>query len=448
MELESPFVHAQDDKGMPVAPTIFSETIPAAPREKIGGNIALKTTVGWEGVAIGFIMILVLYLIWVAWVYWARGETYHQQKTRLYFENTHGEEFDDDARATLYHGEAIQAPTAMDNYRIGTVYLINAQDPERAHARFTQALGQVAEGQVATADAPFIIDRIGDYQAHFEAPLADLPIQDALIGYYTDMRKQADLTYRRKAELKADDPDFAAKLILTRQTWKADTQNVHDSAIYKELAGQYKIVTEGNRNMKNRDLRDYQDLSNWLRLENKGDPDREQKITQVLKFLDHNYPVTGIEGAGEQDVITAVWQRAHADGNEENCEKIKVALSDCVSDCVEKEKVVCISGRLAKVWQSMALLDKDPQIGVLMTKQALRNEVYERAAAVVSRHVGPDGMASEGLKADYTASATTPQVQELIKTIHGELDGIGGEYSGLLPKAQLDLVIEECKSVV
>lgn len=421
--------------------------------EYSGGKIDLKSSGAGSWIVIGILIIFALYLIYSLYCKtFLEGETYQQKQLRVNFSNLNGEEYDEVAQNALRYGESIENPRAIDHYQMGAVYLLNAKEPQKAHEHFMQALDQVIKGKVNTRDTPFIIERIDDFNNNFmEFPnLEELPIQEAMLAHYEAVRKHADVTYKRKSELRAGDPDFASKLLLSRQTWKTDSQNVHDSAAYTEIEEQFLQVREENRNLPKKDLRNYDELTNWLRVKaaEKAD-DSSYKVDKVLSFLNNNYPLKSIRGdVNEQDVIVNVWRRAHDPDNIGAKEQIKEAMLDSVVDCVEGDTVVCITGRTAKIWKSLATLDKNPKIGIIKTKQALRNEIFEKAAAIVAEHVGTDGLASEQLKNDYNNSENTAQVQDIIEVMRGKIDDLRPVYQGLLDKNQLDLVLAECKSAV
>ena len=107
-----------------------------------------------------------------------------------------------------------------------------------------------------------------------------------------------------------------------------------------------------------------------------------------------------------------------------------------------------MSGRTSKVWQALATLDKDPNIGVLKSKQALRNEIYERSAKIVDNHVGVNGTASDTLKESYQNGENTEQVNELIECMKKQVYDMKADYEGLLPAEQLELTIAECIAAI
>jgi hypothetical protein len=413
-----------------------------------GGTIK---TVGFIKYFILTIMVIfVLYLIFrIFKQIRIEGEDYHQRKTHQYFNNIRGEEFDEEAKQALENGEAIENPRAIDHYRMGAVYLLNAQNPIRAHEHFTEALNNIINGQVDTREAPFILGRIDDFKdIFFDYPdVNDLPIQQAMLAHYNQQLQQIKHIEKAKEEIKEDDPEFKQKTLLSRQDWQSDSQNVHDSAIYKILKEQVDRVKEENAKVANLQCHGYEEAMNWLRARYRNNPAKLEDIEKVAKTLNSNYVVGHIDGLNEKDIITTVWQRSHDPENKDRAMQIREALGEAVSDCVERGSVVCMSGRTSKIWQALARLDKDEEIGVLKSKQAVRNEIYQKAAKIVDDYVGVNGSASQALKDAYNKNENSEQVNELKECMRKQIANLNDEYINIIPE-QLSIIITECQAVV
>jgi hypothetical protein len=104
-----------------------------------------------------------------------------------------------------------------------------------------------------------------------------------------------------------------------------------------------------------------------------------------------------------------------------------------------------MSGRTKKIWQTLAYNDKNESIGIFKTKQAIRNEIFQKCAKIINDYVGDDGSVSQQLKNAYINDENTEQVNELKITIKKQMDDIIADYKDLLPDEQLKLIIEECK---
>jgi hypothetical protein len=416
-----------------------------------GGEVGFTKNKLLQFFFVSVLVIVIIYLLLnIFYKIQLRGEDYNQRNAHRHFNNLHGEAYDEDAKQAIAYGEAIDNPRAIDHYRLGTTYLVNANNPRRAHYHFKRALNEVIQGNVDAREAPFIIDRIDDYKDRFvDFPdIEELPIQQAIIAHYENQTNLIKNIEKQKPEIREDDPEFTQKILLSRQDWQSDSQNVHDSAVYEELKQQLTQVREENAHLPNISLKDYNDVANWLKIRYKDEPENYTKISKVLDFLNRDYPIGAIPGFQERDVLVNAWRRAYDPANKENFNEIREAIGGAVLDCVEGDTVVCMSGRTSKIWQGLATLDKDPEIGVLKSKQMLRNEIYERSAKIVADHVGPNGSASDALKDAYVKGENTEQVKELTECMKKQIEDLKTDYDKLLPKDQLELAITECASVV
>lgn len=414
------------------------------------GRIAMSSTTSTY-ILVAFLIVFIVYLLYKIIIQVKiSGENYHQRSLHYHFNNIRGEDYDDEAKHAIEVGENMDDPRAIDHYRMGAVYLVNARNPKLAHFHFTQALGQIIAGNVTTRDAPFIINRVDDFKDQFmDFPdIEELPIQEALQAFYHQQVKQINHVAKAKEEISPDDPEFRQKVILSRQEWQSDSQNVHDSAMYDELKRQYLKVFEENMKVPNIQVHDYREATNWLKAKFAGDPEKSAKLTKILNRINENAPVNCIPNATETDLLTTVWQRSYDPENKEHADTMREAMADAVMDCDENGAIVCLSGRTKKVWQALARVDKEEDMGILKSKQAIRNEILQKCAKVVNDYVGKEGSASQALKDAYNNSENTEQVKELTETIKKQIDTVGQEYNTMLPKDQLELIVAECKAVV
>jgi adenine-specific DNA methylase len=106
-----------------------------------------------------------------------------------------------------------------------------------------------------------------------------------------------------------------------------------------------------------------------------------------------------------------------------------------------------MSGRTKKIWQSIALLDTNPEIGVFKSKQIIRNEIYQKCAKIVDSYLGNAGSVSDNLKQAYYNDENTEQVNELKETIKKDIDLLIDSYANLLPK-EIEIIKNECKNII
>ena len=436
-----------DDTDVMTSPFFGGDEEPKA-KSYNGGTI--KTTGLIKYFILTIMVIFILYLIFrIFKQIRIEGEDYHQRKAHHHFNNIRGEEFDEEAKQAIANGEAIENPRAIDHYRMGAVYLLNAQNPIRAHHHFNEALNNIINGQVDTREAPFILGRIDDFKdIFFDYPdVNDLPVQQAMMAHYNQQLQQIKHIEKAKEEIKEDDPEFKQKTLLSRQDWQSDSQNVHDSAIYKILKEQVDKIKEENSKVPNLQYHGYDEAMNWLRTRYRNNPAKLEDIEKVARTLNANYVVGHMEGLTEKDIITTVWQRSYDPGNKDRAMQIRDALGDAVSDCVERGSVVCMSGRTSKIWQALARLDKDEEVGVLKSKQAIRNEIYQKAAKIVDDYVGTNGSASQTLKDAYNKNENSEQVEELKECMKKQIAGLNDEYKDIIPE-QISVIVAECQAVV
>ncbi len=234
--------------------------------DKKGGTIKTDTSFfKWTAISI-----LIIAIIWILYGIYKQiriaGEDRNQRLTRVHFNNIRGEDYDEEAKQVIEYGEAIENPRAIDHYRVGAVYLLNAQDPRAAHRHFNNALTQIINGEVDTREAPFILDRIEDFRNHFVdfVDVGELPLQRAMFAHYDNQQQQIEQIKKAKPTIAIanDDPEFKQKTLLSRQEWQSDSQNVHDSAIYEELSTQVDKVMKDNKNIKDIQLHGYDEAIN------------------------------------------------------------------------------------------------------------------------------------------------------------------------------------------
>ena len=411
-----------------------------------------------------FLLLLIFYYIFK--IYNKLSNT--SEKLEIKFKNLHGELYDDNAKDMIRIGNSMEKLSAIDHYRLGTVNLLNAKDAKKAHYHFNNALNSIIEqskngknnsyfnsnepsNNISTNDIhknTFIIDKINDFNNYFVelTDLTELPIQEAILAHYDQQKEKAIVFNVKKTELLKENQDLPQKIILSNQTWESDSQNVHDSVLYNTLEKQYEIVSLENKKIKDIEKYDYNDVVKWIRYHFKSDLDKTNEINKVFNIIDKN-DLIGLGNIREKDIIVAIWQRSQDPRNKENNLDIKKSLAESVLECIEGGMPVCMSGRTKKIWQSIALLDINPEIGVFKSKQIIRNEIYQKCAKIVDSYLGNAGSVSDNLKQAYYNDENTEQVNELKETIKKDIDLLIDSYANLLPK-EIEIIKNECKNII
>lgn len=417
-------------------------------------------------VIIVIVVVLIIVLLYMLWNYISGGfcgDVDPDDYLRL------GGEHKDRAAIDLvrkYEGANL---SPVGHMRLGTTYYLNMKDKQRAFDHFRMAIKGAEEKK---QDVEYIAGRIQDIIRTGEQPVdemdeeIDIEIQQALLRDYEDRKR--DLEQIRGvmgagdppineevkglaaeiAEAKSGDNRYTEKVILSKTKWHSDTQNVHDSTLYQELVQQYDIVKEENKKIPNIQLKDYKGMCQWVRARLGGREMDLHRANKVLEVWDNNYPIQAMSGSvSEQDLVMAVWHRIHDPQNAERMNALKEAFVEGILDCLENDHVVCMSGRNSKIWQILGSIDHNEQMGILRTKETIKNTIILKCASIVNKYM-TSGVVPENVLEDYKSGAVTNEVSELKETIIKEIKELRDEYNGKLPQEQLDILIEECVSVI
>lgn len=402
--------------------------------------------------AIALFAVIIVLAIFVIFIYVRsariNGEDYDQRQLRIHYGNTTGDAFTAAAQRAIDIGEHIENPRAIDSFRVGAVYLVNAKDAQSAHRHFNHALRDIIRGTADPVDAEFVLQRITDYDVNFIELTAehDLPLQEAIMAQGRMAKKELKRLAKKKANIRKEgnDPEFTQKMILARQAWHQDAQNVHDSSLYLELIDQFQYVATANREIANVADMDYTMLKKDLDARFRGSPELNAKIKRALARIDKNAVVGIIPKIREQAVACAVFRRAHDPQNKANRVTILESLGRSLADCIEDGNVVCMAGRVSRVWASLAMLDDVPVVGVLKTKQVMRNEFYARAASTVDGFIGERGTASHSLRDAYNQSVNRADVKELEESMREAVRGLRSEFAKRMTDEELSEAMTVC----
>ncbi len=464
-----------------------------------------------------FIVICIILIFYIIVINYLENNSYNK---------LNGEENDNCSKTYIKIMKAKQNRKAIDDFRLGSVYLFNNKDLSNAAKYFNSALDKINKGD--TKDAIFIFDKITDYENNFlnHPEITELNLRNTMLNYYKNkkIKIQKYKNYRNKitgnklqklnanssnlnssnfsnllsnssnlfsnisnssnfsnssnlpnsnsSNLPTLDPKITQKIILSNQKWHSDSQNVHDSCLHNEFKTQLLNVVENNQLygkqekiqpydseekitndlIDNLDVKKivnptnvYDDIVTYYKNKYKNDHIKMDKLAKVLMHLETNNPIH-INNMREKDVVIAVWQRAHDPRNASVTEDIKSSLGECILDCVDNS-VVCLAGRTSRYWQALSNLDFMPEIGTLQTKQAVRNEIFEKCASIVNTE-----LSSELLEYYNSGKNNNPklnaELDQKINNIKSLMDSLIIVYKDKLPDDDLSLIIEECKSVL
>lgn len=223
-------------------------------------------------------------------------------------------------------------------------------------------------------DANFVLDRAqnfirktnDNYKIKYEIP----QINRAIMKNMSRIRKSAKI---KKATKKTNIIAFNNK----SKTHTSDKQNVHDHNVGTGLSKSYrKICDDKCYNTQFDTIDSIRDAitknTEFSEKEKKNALIAADKMNKGLNII--------ILGDTENNVLLNVWNRSYHPSNINNKKNIQSAIIRQLSDCVENDRLVCGSGRVARVIGSLAIIDYNDEIGKIVTTEDLRNEVFSMAS--------------------------------------------------------------------
>jgi len=310
------------------------------------------------------------------------------------------------------------AITPIQHYTAGIIYERNEADKHKALHHYNEALRGIQENP-ALPDTRFIIDKLTDVYA--EEKFDDVELQRAIAASLEVVEE--------KYEMPTND------LLEKKIVWHNDKQNVHDSSMIAEIKRQFDIVRDGVSYLPN--IHDYEEACNYV-LTHSNDKDA---TSLVLSRINENNYISWLN-TGEKEVISTVWKRAFDPRNDSS--SICSALVLAVSDCYENNSVVCVVGRVAKIWQSLSCIDFEG-MGSLRTKEVLRNEIYTRCSKILQDYI-TSPLIDETTRSDYNEGRETPATMELVNNVKRDYNAMIHDYPNDVELARN--TIDECITVL
>jgi hypothetical protein len=408
-----------------------------------------------------FALVLVLLVIGIHLIIRNYGGVKYSREFEGFYNKLEGED-------PRYAREAMAAAEAEPEerrdaeyyYRLGVITQHNLNDAAGAEKYYTKALQMLNQEMkapdqvVANNDYIFLTDRIADNaRAARNTWLQNNANRLQAHGMRNQLENLINLNdpnlVREQMALFADrtgiqptNTSELANAIEKAKTFKSDSQNVHDSALNNDLAFQFRKLRRYN------DAEDIQaSIENFK--SRSTDKNKNKRVTQALNVIKSNAAETSLIGGTEYQLLDSVYKRMHSRDNQENREKMLEALEDQLDECVTGEtSTVCVAGRCGHVLSSLALLDKDPDLGILKTKEVLRNELLNDAAKIVERYTGEKSTIPKTTLDDFNAGRDSPEVGDLKSTMTKEITDLGNKYNGRLPDDQKNLLVQQSIAVI
>lgn len=297
----------------------------------------------------------------------------------------------------------------VDALHLSRIYINNINNIEKGNEIINDTANIIIEGELddrfdelLILFDDFMFNNLGDFALQTQAINAlEKPIQ----------KSKEQLKEKIHNELKENETAIQDNLVDSIK-WKPDAQNVHDSYMYNDLRNQYKTVASETNNLIN-----YNSIkATMFRLCN------NVNLKKYFDVVDCNYKSGDIY---EQDILITVWNRSLDFRNKHNTNKIRDNIIENALKCVVDDYVICITGRVDNIWQSLVGLDFNPNIGVLKSKQMVINEIYEKSANIVSKH---QKNTESRILEKYTNNIIDDEVINYINNIKQEIYTMASTY--------------------
>jgi hypothetical protein len=224
--------------------------------------------------------------------------------------------------------------------------------------------------------------------------------------------------------------------------WTEDTQNVHDHNINASIADSYRNIKKrvGSACVEIKDIIIY--INETYKC---ADGERKHipaAISILQRIREDNAHVMALR-TSEKEFICTAFTRILV---EPDPKKKQVMLENLVmnlSNCKEPGNDICTTGRVVRVMSSFTdMLDEAPDAGMLHTHQAIRNEIYTKAATIRDKELG---MASPDDVKKYDLDDPDDKLKPLITQ---KIDSMLVEYAESLNPNQLESVRREILSAL
>lgn len=227
-------------------------------------------------------------------------------------------------------------------------------------------------------------------------------------------------------EIFDDMPEVNPNRNLRVELYDADSQNVHDTEVSKNVRKIFATINISN-NVNSDSL--VEDILNYAEFRDKSTNDIK-KIKMVLeKILDRNATITNVGGAKEIELINAVWQESSSKA-EPTKSNIRDMLLIQIADTFDENtrSVLCPTGFSTRI--SVALIVESPEC-FPKTKDLLNKEILE-TASFIRRELENES--------EYTKFSDEKQHEIFKKELYSKLEI---DYKGMLSSEEIEELVSQ-----
>ena len=195
---------------------------------------------------------------------------------------------------------------------------------------------------------------------------------------------------------------------------KDDKHNVHDSVLVKTVSKAIDTLKK-NTQIKFDKTTSIRDIRTFIINTPSISPDRRENAIRVLDRIEMNNDLLTSANTTEVDVLHLVWNRIHNDVNKDNEQALKENLVDELSEAVEHGNIVCTTGRVNRIIDSINTID--PEISI-KPKWALQKEMVEKAGKILQDFLEK---LSEEDRGDFESLEPTPEQERKNEVLSGRI---------------------------
>lgn len=248
-----------------------------------------------------------------------------------------------------------------------------------------------------------------------------------------------------------------------------DPQSVHEHQINNSLMQIYQKL--GEKNQQDGKIVSYEmdklgldsalsDLRKHIQEFKFDTPDQRARAVRVAGTMSQGGWLSRFN-ARESEILAAVWNRIQSPENEQSREGLITSLMTNLADGVEKnhagqDYLVCSTGRVGRVLNSLTLLDSDTTIAApAKTEEIIRNEAFAKASAIIqaelkrAREDDPETAGVyEGTLAD-PAPAARAKAEQFEATLKEKIaTALTADYADKMEKERLDNIVSDAQAGV
>lgn len=396
---------------------------------------------------------LIIIIIIFFYIFYTSDKRKRKKATYKLNNELSGENFNHHVKDVITNIDNIKNKDALDFYNLGTMFACHVNNPIEALDCYSKTIEEIQKGNVNYDEDVSILLRLENMVERDINQNNDI-LQQLIPAINTTQ----NLTHFRKMnhknlkkQNKSTHTSQHAKRVEMKKTWNSDSQNVHDSSILKNMKSQFNYIKTCN-DKNGIPKPQISNIRKWLFKYCNDDKTKTENMKLILQTIENNNKVPNLNGIGEEDLLFELWRRSEDPINEKNKDNIKEAIADSLLNCIENGSLVCPTGRNTRIMASLAMTDKESQdkgIGILKSKEAIRNEIFEDSAKIVEKFTGKNSNTPKKIIDDYNASNSTDAVIKLENNMRLEMQKLKEKYKGKgLDDIKVEQAVDECMSSI